>query len=116
MTCEHPSTDKPVSDWTREDYAVAAFKAEVQASRELTAELQDARWSAAYWEYMALRKKRVWWLGWDWRIHLGGDEYDRRTIVVGPVCIALWHDSEARERIADCERVMDDIDGEVAHG
>lgn len=69
--------------------------------------LQDARWDAAYWEYMALHKRRVWWLGWDWRIYLGGDEYNRRTIVVGPVCIALWHDSEARERIAVCEDIMD---------
>ena len=82
------------------------------------AELLSAKWDAEYWHYLALTKRRVWWLAREWRhwagwrIYLGGDEYGRRTVVVGPVCIALWMTREARQDIDDCVRAMDRIEAE----
>ena len=69
----------------------------------------DSAWDAEYWKYMALTSRRLWFNGWDWRIYLGGDEFFRRTIVVGPACIALWRTREAREEARSCEREMDRI-------
>lgn len=76
----------------------------------------DAEWDAAYWQWLALNKSRAWWNGWDWRIYLGGDEYWRRTVVIGPVCIALWRSPEWREVVADCDRRMDKIEQDEREG
>lgn len=77
---------------------------------DLEGALRDALWDYSYWRYMALSKRRVWLHGWDWRVYLSGDEFERRTLSIGPVCIALWSTKETRESIRDCERAMDAIE------
>ena len=48
-------------------------------------------WEMAYWEWLAkYGQKRFWWFGWNWKIFLGSDEMSRRTLVLGPLVIALW--------------------------
>jgi hypothetical protein len=56
-------------------------------------------WETAYWEWEAkYGYKRVWSLPGNWKIFLGSDETNRRTLVVGPIVIALWHC-----RCSDCK-------------
>jgi hypothetical protein len=88
---------------------------ESQATKdELIAAL---RWEAAYWELTAKQRSRFWfgkfttWLPW-----LGGDEYWRRTLVLGTpitghIVIALWRDRcpECTADIARLKQVLDDL-------
>lgn len=53
----------------------------------------ETEWSLAYWEWMAkFGRKRFWWSGWEhwWALAIGDDEFNRRTVVLGPVVVALW--------------------------
>ena len=70
----------------------------------------DYEWDSHYWHWMALTSKRFWFNGWDWRVYLGGDEFFRRTVVIGPLVIALWRTKETREEARLCERAMDRIE------
>lgn len=79
-------------------------------------EIEDLEWDAAYWEYMALTARRFWFSGWDYRVYLGGDEFWRRTIVIGPLCIALWRTSDNKNRVKELERRLDALDPEVEKG
>lgn len=68
--------------------------------------VDSMKWELAYWEWMAKNRKRLW-LTDRWALTLGEDELNRRTLVVGPVVVALWHC-----RCVDCradEQVLLDI-------
>ena len=55
-------------------------------------EPDDLRSDVAYWQYMAISPRpRLWWHGWTGRaIWMGDDEWRRRTLVLGPLVVALW--------------------------
>lgn len=57
--------------------------------------LRLTEWGEAYWQNLAQNKPpRFWWYGWPrWAkpIFIGGDERLRKTIVIGPLVIALWY-------------------------
>jgi len=62
--------------------------------RGLPEHLAELNWEIAYWQWCAKygRRKRVWRSGWDrWGIGLYGDEFNRRTLVLGPFVFALWN-------------------------
>lgn len=53
----------------------------------------ETEWEIAYWEFLAKNRKRFWLLDGSlrhWKIFLGSDEVNRRTLVVGPLVVALW--------------------------
>ena len=70
----------------------------------------DYEWDAYYWHWMALTSKRLWLTGWNWRVYLSSDELFRRTLVLGPLVIALWRTKETREEARLCEHAMDRIE------
>lgn len=72
------------------------------------------RWAGAYWQWLAqYGRKRIWRSGWDrWALALGGDEFRRRTLVVGPFVIALWQCRGCEECREDEARLLAIIDDE----
>jgi hypothetical protein len=58
----------------------------------ISTEVDECRtFTEVFWKMSALRKKRVWFCQTRWSIpRTGTDEYWRRTIVIGPLVIALW--------------------------
>lgn len=53
----------------------------------------EERRERAKWELAAIERPRIWlsdWPRWSRMVSLGGDEFCRRTLCVGPVVIALW--------------------------
>ena len=74
----------------------------------------DNLWSAEMWELCAIKKSWLpWWTGWQrWPlVWLGGDEFNRRTLVVGPVVFPLW-----RCRCVDCTERLDNLERRVEAG
>lgn len=81
--------------------------------------MTDEGFDAAYWEYTALTRKRFWiakrekyddikW--WENLIYIGGDEYWRWTIVIGPLVVALWRMPEWQGRVASLQKTLEEDD------
>ena len=80
--------------------------------------LAFAKWQAALWELSAIERRRVWtsgpgeldgWLPW-----IGGDEFQRKTLVVGTpltghVVVALWRCrcDDCAAHVAELTRIVD---------
>jgi hypothetical protein len=94
------------------DEARAALAEPKGTNMGLPEHLESLKWELAYWEWCAKygRRSRIWRSGfdrWAFRVYLGGDEFGRHTLVIGPWVIALWSC-----RCADCkaeERALQQI-------
>lgn len=75
----------------------------------------EAQRDAASWQLLAIEKRRVWrYPSWpDVRrvVGLGSDEYQRRTVWVGPLVLALWR-CRCEDCRADLARLRADADAD----